>query len=478
MSRGLLPQEMPMFERLTDRARRVVVLAQEEARMLNHNYIGTEHLLLGLIHENEGVAAQALEALGIGLDPVRRQVEEIIGQGQQAPSGHIPFTPRAKRVLELSLREALQLGHNYIGTEHILLALIREGEGVAAQVLVAMGADLDLARQTVIQLLHGFRVPSPRRIRDLTATVSSLGPVIGRDREIEEVVRVLSGDPPGNPLLVGEHGVGTSSVVHGVARAIAGQAAQGRPAGPSIRELNLANLLNGRRPPSNEEASNMFDEMRKERDTVFFIDGARTPIQAVGQVTYAADVLRPVLFTGEVRVIATATPTERDEWSATADQLYDLFSPIAVDELSEEVSAQVLAALREQYHARLGLAITDAAITAAVTLSAQYLPGERLPGKAISLIDRAAARASRRSTVNPADLTRQIAQAQERKDAAIDAGDFPSATRHRDYERALLAQEEAWQAEWTTTPAHWTRAVTAEDVAQALAQAADRLRSR
>ena len=197
-----------MFERFTDRARRVVVLAQEEARMLNHNYIGTEHILLGLIHEGEGVAAKALESLGISLEAVRSQVEEIIGQGQQAPSGHIPFTPRAKKVLELSLREALQLGHNYIGTEHILLGLIREGEGVAAQVLVKLGADLNRVRQQVIQLLSGYQgketatsggpaegAPSTSLVLDQfgrnytqAAREGKLDPVIGREKEIERVM--------------------------------------------------------------------------------------------------------------------------------------------------------------------------------------------------------------------------------------------------------------------------------------------------
>ncbi|HEY2201161.1 MAG TPA: Clp protease N-terminal domain-containing protein, partial [Solirubrobacteraceae bacterium] len=230
-----------MFERFTDRARRVVVLAQEEARMLNHNYIGTEHILLGLIHEGEGVAAKALESLGISLEAVRQQVEEIIGQGQQAPSGHIPFTPRAKKVLELSLREALQLGHNYIGTEHILLGLIREGDGVAAQVLVKLGADLNRVRQQVIQLLHGYQgkepgpaaagsaeaAPSTSLVldqfgRNLTqgAREGKLDPVIGREKEIERVMQVLSRRTKNNPVLVGAPGVGKTAVVEGLAQKI------------------------------------------------------------------------------------------------------------------------------------------------------------------------------------------------------------------------------------------------------------------
>jgi ATP-dependent Clp protease ATP-binding subunit ClpC len=233
-----------MFERFTDRARRVVVLAQEEARMLSHNYIGTEHILLGLIHEGEGVAAKALESLDISLEAVRAQVEEIIGQGQQAPSGHIPFTPRAKKVLELSLREALQLGHSYIGTEHILLGLIREGEGVAAQVLQKLGADLNRVRQQVIQLLSGFQgkeqggaqaatagapadAPSSSLVldqfgRNLTqeAKESKLDPVIGREQEMERVMQILSRRTKNNPVLIGEPGVGKTTIVEGLAQDI------------------------------------------------------------------------------------------------------------------------------------------------------------------------------------------------------------------------------------------------------------------
>ena len=231
-----------MFERFTDRARRVVVLAQEEARMLNHNYIGTEHILLGLIHEGEGVAAKALESMNISLDAVREQVQEIIGQGQAAPTGHIPFTPRAKKVLELSLREALQLGHNYIGTEHILLGLIREGEGVAAQVLQKLGADLNRVRQTVIQLLSGYTGGKGEQVaagggteapqggsavldqfgRNLTqlARESKLDPVIGREKEIERVMQVLSRRTKNNPVLIGDPGVGKTAVVEGLSQAI------------------------------------------------------------------------------------------------------------------------------------------------------------------------------------------------------------------------------------------------------------------
>ena len=258
-----------MFERFTDRARRVVVLAQEEARMLNHNYIGTEHILLGLIHEGEGVAAKALESLGIALEGVRAQVEEIIGQGQQSPSGHIPFTPRAKKVLELSLREALQLGHNYIGTEHILLGLIREGEGVAAQVLVKLGADLSRVRQQVIQLLSGYAgakegaapgaggsesQPSGSLVldqfgRNLTqlARDKKLDPVIGREKEIERVMQVLSRRTKNNPVLIGEPGVGKTAIVEGLATDIVGGEVPETLQGKQLYTLDLGALVAGSR---------------------------------------------------------------------------------------------------------------------------------------------------------------------------------------------------------------------------------------
>jgi len=279
-----------MFERFTDRARRVVVLAQEEARMLNHNYIGTEHILLGLIHEGEGVAAKALEALGISLEAVRSQVEEIIGQGQQAPSGHIPFTPRAKKVLELSLREALQLGHNYIGTEHILLGLIREGEGVAAQVLVKLGADLNRVRTQVISLLSGYQgkeaatsgapaegTPSTSLVldqfgRNLTqaAREGKLDPVIGRDKEIERVMQVLSRRTKNNPVLIGEPGVGKTAIVEGLAQSIIKGDVPETLKDKQVYSLDLGALVAGSRYRGDfeERLKKVLKEIRTRGDTL------------------------------------------------------------------------------------------------------------------------------------------------------------------------------------------------------------------
>ena len=307
-----------MFERFTDRARRVVVLAQEEARMLNHNYIGTEHILLGLIHEGEGVAAKALESLGISLEGVRAQVEEIIGQGQQAPSGHIPFTPRAKKVLELSLREALQLGHNYIGTEHILLGLIREGEGVAAQVLVKLGADLNRVRQSVIQLLSGYQgkeavasggpaegTPSTSLVldqfgRNLTqaAREGKLDPVIGRELEIERVMQVLSRRTKNNPVLIGEPGVGKTAVVEGLAQAIFKNDVPETLKDKQVYSLDLGALVAGSRYRGDfeERLKKVLKEIKTRGDIILFIDEIHTLVgagAAEGAID-AASILKPM----------------------------------------------------------------------------------------------------------------------------------------------------------------------------------------
>ncbi|MDA2977626.1 MAG: AAA family ATPase, partial [Actinomycetota bacterium] len=323
-----------MFERFTDRARRVVVLAQEEARMLNHNYIGTEHILLGLIHEGEGVAAKSLESLGVSLESVRSQVEEIIGQGQQAPSGHIPFTPRAKKVLELSLREALQLGHNYIGTEHILLGLIREGEGVAAQVLVKLGADLNRVRQQVIQLLSGYQgkepltsgapnegTPSTSLIldqfgRNLTqaARDGKLDPVIGREKEIERVMQVLSRRTKNNPVLIGEPGVGKTAVVEGLAQKIIKGDVPETLKDKQLYTLDLGSLVAGSRYRGDfeERLKKVLKEIRTRGDIILFIDEMHTLVgagAAEGAID-AASILKPMLARGELQTIGATTLDE------------------------------------------------------------------------------------------------------------------------------------------------------------------------
>ena len=344
-----------MFERFTDRARRVVVLAQEEARMLNHNYIGTEHILLGLIHEGEGVAAKALESLGISLEAVRQQVEEIIGQGQQAPSGHIPFTPRAKKVLELSLREALQLGHNYIGTEHILLGLIREGEGVAAQVLVKLGADLGRVRQQVNSLLSGYQGKEPATSggpaegaqsgslvldqfgRNLTqaAREGKLDPVIGREKELERVMQVLSRRTKNNPVLIGEPGVGKTAVVESMAQKIVAGDVPDTLRDKQLYTLDLGALVAGSRYRGDfeERLKKVLKEIRTRGDIILFIDEMHTLVgagAAEGAID-AASILKPMLARGELQTIGATTLDEYRKYVEKDAALERRFAPIQVD---------------------------------------------------------------------------------------------------------------------------------------------------
>ena len=372
-----------MFERFTDRARRVVVLAQEEARMLSHNYIGTEHILLGLIHEGEGVAAKALESLDISLEAVRGQVEDIIGQGQQAPSGHIPFTPRAKKVLELSLREALQLGHNYIGTEHILLGLIREGEGVAAQVLVKLGADLNRVRQQVIQLVSGFQgkeaeaagapsenAPSTSAVldqfgRNLTqaAREGKLDPVIGRENEIERVMQVLSRRTKNNPVLIGEPGVGKTTVVEGLAQDIVRGDVPETLKDKQIYTLDLGALVAGSRYRGDfeERLKKVLKEIRTRGDIVLFIDEIHTLVgagAAEGAID-AASILKPMLARGELQTIGATTLDEYRKHFEKDAALERRFQPIQVAEPSVAHTIEMLKGLRDRYEAHHRVTITD-----------------------------------------------------------------------------------------------------------------------
>src|SRR5438876_1559882 len=405
-----------MFERFTDRARRVVVLAQEEARMLNHNYIGTEHILLGLIHEGEGVAAKALESLGISLDAVRQQVEEIIGQGQQAPSGHIPFTPRAKKVLELSLREALQLGHNYIGTEHILLGLIREGDGVAAQVLVKLGADLNRVRQQVIQLLHGYQGKEPASAgtaaesapstslvldqfgRNLTqgAREGKLDPVIGREKEIERVMQVLSRRTKNNPVLVGAPGVGKTAVVEGLAQKIVKAEVPETLKDKQLYTLDLGALVAGSRYRGDfeERLKKVLKEIRTRGDIILFIDELHTLVgagAAEGAID-AASILKPMLARGELQTIGATTLDEYRKYVEKDPALERRFQPIQVGEPTVEDTIAILRGLKERYEVHHGVRIQDSALVSAAVLSHRYISDRFLPDKAIDLVDEAASR--------------------------------------------------------------------------------------
>jgi ATP-dependent Clp protease ATP-binding subunit ClpC len=486
-----------MFERFTDRARRVVVLAQEEARMLNHNYIGTEHILLGLIHEGEGVAAKALESLGIALEGVRQQVEEIIGQGQQAPSGHIPFTPRAKKVLELSLREALQLGHNYIGTEHILLGLIREGEGVAAQVLVKLGADLNRVRQQVLQLLSGYQGKEPTESgsgrgegtpssslvldqfgRNLTASAreGKLDPVIGRGKEIERVMQVLSRRTKNNPILVGEPGVGKTAVVEGLAQNIIKGEVPETLKDKQLYTLDLGSLVAGSRYRGDfeERLKKVLKEIRTRGDIILFIDEVHTLVgagAAEGAID-AASILKPMLARGELQTIGATTLDEYRKHIEKDPALERRFQPIQVGEPPVDHTIEILKGLRDRYEAHHRVSITDSALVAAATLADRYINDRFLPDKAIDLVDEAGARMRIRRMTAPPDLREfdeKIAAVRRDKESAIDAQDFEKAAKLRDSEKQLLVKKSEREKQWKAGDLDVVAEVDEEQIAEVLA---------
>ncbi len=463
-----------MFERFTDRARRVVVLAQEEARLLNHNYIGTEHILLGLIHEGEGVAAQALESLGISLEAVRNQVEEIIGQGSSSPSGHIPFTPRAKKVLELSLREALQLGHNYIGTEHVLLGLIREGEGVAAQVLVKLGADLSKVRQEVIQQLSGYSGSGSGREtvgassgqgseqggqsgslvldqfgRNLTsdARAKKLDPVIGRLRETERVMQVLSRRTKNNPVLVGEPGVGKTAIVEGLAQKIVSNDVPELLRDKQLYTLDLGALVAGSRYRGDfeERLKKVLKEIRTRGDIILFIDELHTLVgagAAEGAID-AASILKPMLARGELQTIGATTLEEYRKYLEKDAALERRFQPITVDEPTLSHTIEIVKGLRDRYEQHHRVTITDQALVAAANLADRYIADRHLPDKAIDLIDEAGSRLRIKRMSTPPDfkeIEKKLADVTERKKQAVESQDFETAGALRDEEKDLLEQ--------------------------------------
>ncbi len=472
-----------MFERFTDRARRVVVLAQDEARGLKHNYIGTEHLLLGLISEGEGVAAKALETMDIKGEAVRASVIEIIGEGEKPVEGHIPFTPRAKRVFELSLREALQLGHNYIGTEHLLLGLLKEGEGVAAQVLTKQGADLAQVRQTVIQMLSGYQrgddegresvgagvggSGGPERSnsavleqfgRNLTqaARENKLDPVIGRRVEMERVMQVLSRRTKNNPVLIGEPGVGKTAVVEGLAQAIVHGDVPETIKDKQIYSLDMGSLVAGSRYRGDfeERLKKVLKEIRTRGDIILFIDEIHTLVgagAAEGSID-AAQMLKPMLARGELQTIGATTNDEYRKYIEKDAALERRFQPVKVEEPSVDETVEILKGLRDRYEAHHRVIITDAAIQAAAELADRYISDRFLPDKAIDLVDEAGARLRiRRMTAPPElrELDEKIAEVRRNKEAAIDDQDFEKAASLRDEESRLSeerkAKEEAWK---------------------------------
>ncbi len=457
-----------MFEKFTDKARRVVVLAQEEAKLLNHNYIGTEHILLGLIHEGEGVAAKALESLNISLEQVREQVQEIIGQGQQAPSGHIPFTPRAKKVLELSLREALQLGHSYIGTEHLLLGLIREGEGVAAQVLTKLGADTNKVRQQVIQLLSGYQGnetvsvgadnPPPQQKgsqvldqygKNLTqaAAEGKLDPVVGREREVERVMQILARRTKNNPILIGEPGVGKTAVVEGLAQAIVAGNVPEILRGKQLYTLDMGSLIAGSRYRGDfeERLKKVTKEIRTRGDIITFIDEIHTLVgagAAEGAID-AASILKPMLARGELQTIGATTLDEFRKHFEKDAALVRRFQTVLVNEPSPALAINILKGLRDRYEKHHKVTISDDAVVAAVSMSDRYITDRQLPDKAIDLIDEAGARLKLSFLSAPPELKeaqQAVEDAKKAKEQAIADQDFELAAQKRDEEKKLNAE--------------------------------------
>ena len=481
-----------MFERFTEKARRVVVYAQEEARMLNQNYIGTEHLLLGLIREEDGIAAKALESLDISLEDVHQQVEELIGRGTYVPTGHIPFTPRAKKVLELSLREALQLGHNYIGTEHILLGLIREGEGVAAQVLLNLGADLEKVRSAVIQLLSGYygkqAEPAEERRggrgtegslldefgRNLTraSIEGKLDPVVGREQEIERVMQILSRRTKNNPVLIGEPGVGKTAVVEGLAQLIAADEVPETIRDKQLYTLDLAALVAGSkyRGEFEERLKKVMKEIRERGDIILFVDEMHTLVgagAAEGAID-AASIIKPALARGELQTIGATTLDEYRKYVEKDPALERRFQPIMVGEPSIEETLGILRGLRDRYEAHHRVSITDEALEAAATLAARYISDRFLPDKAIDLMDEAGSKMRIKMMTAPAgvrEVDERLKQVRQEKEAAIEAQEFEKAASLRDREKQVLAEKRAMEEEWRKPDAQRIVEVTEKEIA-------------
>ena len=486
-----------MLDRFTERARKVLALAHQEAMRLGHNYIGTEHLLLGLIHEGEGVAARALASLNISLQTVRAQVEAMIGRGE-GPQEQIGYTPRAKRVLELAVQEAAALGHNYIGTEHILLGLIREGEGVAAQVLSSLGANINVVRQRVIELLGGFAMSGPMPTghgaamaagnthtpllneygRDLNklAQEGKIDPVVGRENEIERVIQVLSRRTKNNPVLIGEPGVGKTAIAEGLAQRIVEGKVPETLRGKRVVSLNMGSLVAGSkyRGEFEERLKKIMDEIRQAGNVILFIDEIHTLIgagAAEGAVD-AANILKPALARGELQTIGATTLDEYKKHIEKDAALERRFQPIMVGEPSVEEAIEILRGLRDRYEAFHKAQITDEAIVAAVKLSHRYITDRFLPDKAIDLMDEAASRVRLRAVSLPPDvkdLEKKLEKLLAEKQAAITAQEFEEAARIKREEDQIRQELEKRQKDWKQRGSGQV-IVTEEDIAEIVAK--------
>ena len=471
-----------MFERFTERARQVVVLAQDEARALKHNYIGTEHILLGLLREEEGLAARVLDSLDITVEDVRANVARIVGQGEEVTTGQIPVTPRAKKVLELALREALSLGHNYIGTEHILLGLVRENEGVAARILLDFDADAEKIRNEIIRMLSGpgrrsqsggsgapagaAGSPEAKKSsklldqfgRNLTklATEGKLDPVIGRHTEVERMMQILVRRMKNNPVLIGEPGVGKTAVVEGLAQRISSGQVPDLLKDKQIYTLDLAALVAGSkyRGEFEERLKKVMKEIGQRGDIILFIDELHNLVgagAAEGAID-AASILKPALARGELQTIGATTLDEYRKYLERDSALERRFQQVRVEEPSVEDTVQILRGLRDRYEAHHRIRITDEAIVAAAELSSRYIQDRHLPDKAIDLIDEAASRLRIKTMAAPPaqrELEDEIERVRKEKEAAIEGQDFEAAANLRDEERKLANDKREAEESWT-----------------------------
>ncbi|KGA98345.1 ATP-dependent Clp protease ATP-binding protein [Alkalihalobacillus alcalophilus ATCC 27647 = CGMCC 1.3604] len=482
-----------MFGRFTERAQKVLALAQEEAIRLGHNNIGTEHILLGLIREGEGIAAKALQALGLGSEKIQKEVETLIGKGQEG-SKTIHYTPRAKKVIELSMDEARKLGHSYVGTEHILLGLIREGEGVAARVLNNLGVSLNKARQQVLQLLGSNEVGSSSQqsgatshastptldslARDLTAIAreEALDPVIGRSKEIERVIQVLSRRTKNNPVLIGEPGVGKTAIAEGLAQSIIANEVPETLRNKRVMTLDMGTVVAGTkyRGEFEDRLKKVMDEIRQAGNVILFIDELHTLIGAGGAegAIDASNILKPSLARGELQCIGATTLDEYRKYIEKDAALERRFQPIQVNEPTLEESIQILTGLRDRYEAHHRVTITDDAISEAVKLSDRYITDRFLPDKAIDLIDEAASKVRLRSYTAPPnlkELEQRLEETRKEKDAAVQSQEFEKAASLRDSEQRLREEVDEMKNEWKKKQGQENTEVVVDDIAQVVA---------
>ncbi|MCM8781801.1 MAG: ATP-dependent Clp protease ATP-binding subunit [Candidatus Omnitrophica bacterium] len=483
-----------MFNRFTERARKVILLAKEEAKRFNHDYIGTEHILLGLIREGEGVAAAVLENLGLDSEKIRLEIEKLVQAGPSTViSGDIPFTPKAKKVIELAMDEARNLGHNYIGTEHLLLGLIREGEGVASQVLMNLGLDLNKVREEVMQLLGsatpGFEVEHKPHIgvsgktktpaldafgRDLTllAKQGKLDPVIGRTNEIERVIQILSRRTKNNPVLLGEAGVGKTAIVEGLAQKIIAGDVPEVLKDKRIVILDLALMVAGTkyRGQFEERIKAVMDELKRSEDVIVFIDELHTLVGAGGAegAIDASNILKPALSRGEIQCIGATTLDEYRKHIEKDAALERRFQTIMVEPPTVQETIEILKGLRDKYEAHHKVKFTDEALEAAAKLSDRYISGRFLPDKAIDLIDEAGSRARLSVMTTPSDLKvleEKIEQLRKEKEAAVESQDFEKAAKYRDEERKTKAELAKIRKDWREKKGASEVTVSEEDIA-------------